>query len=262
MMSTFVMSDIHGCYDELMKMLDKIEFKPSDSLIIAGDYVDRGEQSIELLDWICSASENVILLKGNHDVEFAEYVKLLDRLKKQVEYEVDDSSPEDTKKLYKDTRFTAKISWQMYDYYGTLREMINEKGVSLSRLKKWSDFLKNLPVIYEVNVNDKHFVIVHAGYVERDKLFEHPTVEDFYIYARDEAYMGGGKKDSIIIAGHTPTISSGHVTYTGGRIYKSYNEKKNCTFYDIDCGIVFRKTHNKGNLACLKLEDESEYYLY
>ena len=124
-MSTFVMSDIHGFYDEFMKMLDKIEFKPSDSLIIAGDYVDRGEQSIELLDWICSASENVILLKGNHDVEFAEYVKLLDRLKKQVEYEVDDSSPEDTKKLYKDTRFTAKISWQMYDYYGTLREMIN-----------------------------------------------------------------------------------------------------------------------------------------
>ena len=40
-MSTYVMSDIHGCYSELMKMLEKIKFDPKkDELIIAGDIID------------------------------------------------------------------------------------------------------------------------------------------------------------------------------------------------------------------------------
>lgn len=44
-MSTYVMNDIHGCYDELMKMLEKIQFSSDDTSIIAGDYMDRGRQS-------------------------------------------------------------------------------------------------------------------------------------------------------------------------------------------------------------------------
>lgn len=95
-MSTYVISDIHGCYDELMRMLEKIGFSSDDTLVIAGDYIDRGSQSLEMLDWIADVPDNVRLLKGNHDVEFVEYVRLLDAMKKQVDYEVDDDSPEDT----------------------------------------------------------------------------------------------------------------------------------------------------------------------
>lgn len=51
-MSTYVMSDIHGCYDELMTMLRKIKFSAEDKLIIAGDYIDRGTQNYEMLKWI------------------------------------------------------------------------------------------------------------------------------------------------------------------------------------------------------------------
>ena len=74
-MSTYVMSDIHGCYDELMKILEKIQFSSDDTLIIAGDYMDRGSQSLEILDWILDVPDNVILLKGNHDAEFVDYRK-------------------------------------------------------------------------------------------------------------------------------------------------------------------------------------------
>ena len=64
------MSDIHGCYDELIKMLEIIDFSSDDSLIIAGDSMDRGPRSFEVLEWMLNVPDNVILLKGNHDVEF------------------------------------------------------------------------------------------------------------------------------------------------------------------------------------------------
>lgn len=50
-MNTYVMSDIHGCYDEMYNMFDKIGFSENDQLIIAGDYIDRGNQSYEMLCW-------------------------------------------------------------------------------------------------------------------------------------------------------------------------------------------------------------------
>ena len=51
-MGTYVMSDIHGCRDEFLTMLDKIGFSGSDQLFLAGDYIDRGKKSLEMLKWI------------------------------------------------------------------------------------------------------------------------------------------------------------------------------------------------------------------
>lgn len=58
-------------------MLQEIEFSYQDELILAGDYVDRGPQTVEMLRWIENCPDNVIPLKGNHDAEFAGYVRLL-----------------------------------------------------------------------------------------------------------------------------------------------------------------------------------------
>lgn len=35
-MGSYVISDIHGCYDELIRMLEKINLGDSDTLICAG----------------------------------------------------------------------------------------------------------------------------------------------------------------------------------------------------------------------------------
>jgi len=49
-MSTYVIGDVHGCFDELKKLLKKISFNPSkDSIIFTGDLVNRGNQSLEVL---------------------------------------------------------------------------------------------------------------------------------------------------------------------------------------------------------------------
>ena len=42
-MSHYVIGDVQGCYDELIKLCSKIKFNPKkDTLIFAGDLVNRG----------------------------------------------------------------------------------------------------------------------------------------------------------------------------------------------------------------------------
>lgn len=76
-MSTYVMTDIHGHYDAMKRMLGKIGFSSGDRLIFAGDYIDRGPDSYEMLRWIENPGENVVLVRGNHDEEFRCYVEVM-----------------------------------------------------------------------------------------------------------------------------------------------------------------------------------------
>ena len=92
------MSDIHGCYDDMIKMLEQIAFTDEDTLILAGDYIDRGSQSFEMLKWIESNPKNVIFLRGNHDEEFAYSIDLMYGILSQNE--CSESSQDDTKLIY------------------------------------------------------------------------------------------------------------------------------------------------------------------
>ena len=62
---TYIMSDLHGCFDELNAMLAKIGFSDQDKLILAGDYIDRGSQNYEMLCWMEQVPQNILLLRGN-----------------------------------------------------------------------------------------------------------------------------------------------------------------------------------------------------
>jgi Icc-related predicted phosphoesterase len=50
-MRTILIGDIHGCYDEFMSLLDKVNYdKDNDRLIILGDFIDKGPKSFEIID--------------------------------------------------------------------------------------------------------------------------------------------------------------------------------------------------------------------
>ena len=67
-MSTYVIGDVHGCFDELKKLLKKISFNPlKDSIIFTGDLVNRGNQSLEVLEF-CMKEKSIDTVLGNHDV--------------------------------------------------------------------------------------------------------------------------------------------------------------------------------------------------
>ncbi len=48
-MSTYIISDIHRCCNGVLSMLERILFSGLDNLILAGDYIDRGRESYEML---------------------------------------------------------------------------------------------------------------------------------------------------------------------------------------------------------------------
>lgn len=62
----YVMSDIHGCYEEYLEALRMIDFKDDDQLYVLGDMVDRGKEPIKLLKDMMSR-HNVFPLLGNHE---------------------------------------------------------------------------------------------------------------------------------------------------------------------------------------------------
>lgn len=61
--------DIHGCSRALSTLLNAIAPSPSDTLVMLGDYVDRGPNSRGVLDRLIEleAQCQVIFLLGNHD---------------------------------------------------------------------------------------------------------------------------------------------------------------------------------------------------
>jgi serine/threonine protein phosphatase 1 len=259
------MSDIHGCYDAMQTMLRKINFTENDQLIIAGDYVDRGLQSYEMLCWMENAPENVLLVKGNHDAEFAYNVQLLNLTAKANKIQLELSDVKATKSLYElaKRRLSVNKNSELFDYYGTLGKLIEENNVSLKRLNEWKRIIDNMPYLYKIRINGRQYIIVHAGYIDRDRLedVKYSSVEDFYLYARDEAYLYGGTPDTTIISGHTPTISESNLVYNNGFVFKKIDENRNCTFYNIDCGCAYKEVRENARLACIRLDDEEVFYV-
>lgn len=68
-MSTYLIGDIHGCYDELLSLLQQVDFDPTrDELWLTGDLVARGPGSLDVLRYVRSLGDCVRLVLGNHDL--------------------------------------------------------------------------------------------------------------------------------------------------------------------------------------------------
>jgi serine/threonine protein phosphatase 1 len=67
----FAISDIHGCFRPFYELVvNIIDLKKSDRLILLGDYIDRGEQSKEVIDFIIGLQKkgfDIKALIGNHE---------------------------------------------------------------------------------------------------------------------------------------------------------------------------------------------------
>lgn len=271
-MSTYVMSDLHGCFDAFMQMLKKVDFKEKDTLILAGDYMDRGAQNYEMLEWLVSRPKNVIMLLGNHDEEFIEYIQIIELMAQKLDFKGDYDSYEDFCDLYDAIELELpkynKEAAYAFDFYETIINIISEKegGITLNKAIGWRQMLDRLPYFHKMESNGKEVIVVHAGYAEDVKQlvgykrFKYEYLEDFYLHARDESIEFGGKENAIIIAGHTPTIVEGF-SFNSGRIFHYHDDMKNCDFYDIDCGAVYRDYDRKAHLACIRIDDMKEFYV-
>lgn len=74
-MRAFIIGDVHGCYDQLIKLLDLV--KVYDELIFVGDLIDRGPEVKKTVDYVIDLKEKMgdrlHYLWGNHEYEWVHW---------------------------------------------------------------------------------------------------------------------------------------------------------------------------------------------
>ena len=169
-MRTIAISDIHGCYNELKRLLLDLEYdKENDKLIFLGDYIDRGKDSrlvISLIRRLQENNKNVVALMGNHENMLLEYYKGID-------YCWSFNGSEETIKSYKgfNNQFKDDMQW-----------------------------MRCLPLYYE----DEHFIYVHAG-IDVNKPIEEQD-KNTLLWIRDDFIYNDKQYYKRVIFGHTPTL--------------------------------------------------------
>jgi len=168
----FAIGDIHGCFNSLKELIEnKIQLQKNDKLILLGDYIDRGPNSKEVVDYIIELQDrgyDIMTLLGNHES------MLVDAYYNE----------------------SAISKWIQNGGSETLKSFeIN----SLKNLEsKYLDFFNNLKLYFELD----EYLFVHAGF--NDEL-ENPFVDKYcMLWKSRERYFNPLLRDRIIIHGHSP----------------------------------------------------------
>lgn len=212
----YVVADIHGCYEEYMELMQKINFSEEDRLYILGDILDRGPNPMKVLLDIMK-KKNVTYIIGNHDYLFLYFMrkKGLGIAGKQ-EMPVDDI-----------------LDYHKYLDDGGLTSVKEYMQLSKEEKQKVCEFLENAHVYDEVTMADKRYILVHAGIADflEEKSLEEYDFLDFICERTDYKKRYYQDKNTYVITGHTPVMriheDSSSKVYTGnGHIA-------------IDCGCVY-----------------------
>lgn len=223
----YVMSDLHGCFEEYKRMLEKIDFKESDTLYILGDIVDRGSQSIEILQDMMLRS-NVFPILGNH-----EYM-----LNEALEFMLSEINEENILNV-EDSNIIQKLtSWITEDGGATTFERLNH--LSKDELLDIQDYLMEFEIYKYVEVNHKRFILAHAN-MKPEYLSHLENCLMNVLFEKTDSTKDEFR-DAYLITGHVPTAD--------GKILKKNHH------ICIDGGCVFGQ-----NLTCLCLDTMEEFYV-
>ena len=71
-MRTIIIGDIHGCHQELLMLLAKVQLdREQDKLISLGDLMDRGDRSFQVFETFrvlkADMGERCVIIRGNHE---------------------------------------------------------------------------------------------------------------------------------------------------------------------------------------------------
>lgn len=175
MQKIFVVGDIHGCFDKLCSLMDKLPIDYTrDQLIFIGDYIDRGPSSFDVVNYLIDLKNRVpgtIFIKGNHEDMLQNYLDGSDR-------------------------FTYQLNGgqQTLDEYLNRLDAKDEFPIPPKHLK----FFDSLQLYYQTD----DYIFVHAGLREKVPL-ESQEIMDL-LWIRDEFIHSDFNFGKRVIFGHTP----------------------------------------------------------
>jgi hypothetical protein len=66
-MRYIVIGDIHGCYEELLALLDAVHLQPDDVIVSVGDLIHKGPDSAKVVRYLRKVDNHTILAFANHE---------------------------------------------------------------------------------------------------------------------------------------------------------------------------------------------------
>ena len=212
----FAISDIHGCGNTFIELLDTIQLQKDDNLFILGDMINRGKHSKKVIKTIRNLSKegyNVFPIRGNHE-----------------QYLIGELLKNDTNEFFK---FCKRIDLDWIFHEGTLELK-----------KKYVSFFTSLPFYYDLH----DILISHAGFdLSNKNIFENTYA---MLHQREFSHVYNIPNNKKIIHGHTPISlekikrslqkENSIINIDNGCVYKSTNpDKGNLVCLDMDSLELF-----------------------
>ncbi len=183
-------SDVHGSLPFLKGVLDKVRFTPDDVLIIVGDLLEKGRDSLATLRYVLELgrTHTVYTLCGNCD--YIDQCFL--------------SGPSLDEKLWpvlsefwQDRSVLLQMGAEIGVTPRSLDDMPALRAALLERFPVETGFLLNLPTILEAG----NFLFVHGGVPREERLEE----LDAYDCMKNDDFRGQGHRfQKWVVVGHWP----------------------------------------------------------
>lgn len=220
-MRILAISDIHGCYDQFIKLLEKVNYNSeTDSLVLLGDYCDRGLKSRQVIDKCIELKDKgAVTLKGNHDDMFLKWLLT-----------------DNETNLYMFLQNGGIATIESYLGYDWIEQGLTWENYQIAKkfiLKHYSHhvkFLKDLQLYHQID----NYVFVHAGVNPNLESWKNTSGHDF-LWIRDEFLSNNHSYKETVVHGHTPCrlihgrddicVKKGKISIDGGCCF---NGQLNC----------------------------------
>ena len=192
----YAIGDVHGCLDLLVQQHERVaadlEARPAEDwrLIHLGDYVDRGPESMGVLDHLIgmrAEDERVVCLLGNHDAMFADFMAGRDT---DPSIWLANGGIETVESYGMDRKMRMAIR----NGDDSFRTLLLEHVPAAHR-----EFLERLAIISKYG----DFVFVHAG-INPSEPLEAQRLDDL-IWIREPFLSWTGDLGVVVVHGHTIT---------------------------------------------------------
>ena len=237
---TYVISDIHGCYDKYEKMLEKIGFSDDDTLYVLGDVLDFGPQPLAVLHDM-SLRANVIPILGNHEYAAHEIISQFS----MVELTEDGIKAKPDSDINLETYILEVQDWVDIGGGPTIKEF---RQLSDEEREGYLDYLEEFSLYEKVKVNGKVFLLTHSGLPKGATIKNLDTFDAYEFTAATVYYDRQQFQDIILVTGHYPILNMEEEKRS--KIYRKDNH------IALDTNAVFGK-----NLSCICLDTDEEFYV-